>query len=166
MPISPGVRLGSYEALSPLGAGGMGKVCRARDGKLGREVAIRVLPTEAFSRFTFVCVLFVCNLASFGAIFGCNTAPAPSSETASRAGARSVMTLPPNEPLVVRSSPTLALSPDGAHLVYAAGRGGSRQLYLRAMDSLEGEPIPGTEGASTPFFSPTGIGWDFMLEAS
>ncbi len=41
MPISPGARLGSYEVLSPLGAGGMGEVYRARDGKLGREVAIR-----------------------------------------------------------------------------------------------------------------------------
>ncbi len=42
MPISPGVRLGSYEGLSPLGAGCMGKVYRARDTKLGREVAIKV----------------------------------------------------------------------------------------------------------------------------
>ncbi len=44
MPISPGARLGSYEVLSPLGAGGMGDVYRARDTKLGREVAIKVLP--------------------------------------------------------------------------------------------------------------------------
>ncbi len=44
MPISPGARLGSYEVLSPLGAGGMGEVYRARDTKLGREVAIKVLP--------------------------------------------------------------------------------------------------------------------------
>ena len=137
----------------------MGKVYLACYGKLGREAAIRVLPTKVFSFLIFVCIL-VCTLA----IFGCNTTPAPSSETASSAGARSVMTLPPNEPLVVRSSPMLALSPDGAHLVYAAGRSGSRQLYLRAMDSLEGEPIPGTEGASTPFFSPDGDWVGFFAE--
>ncbi len=44
MPIPPGARLGSYEVLSPLGAGGIGEVYRARDTKLGREVAIKVLP--------------------------------------------------------------------------------------------------------------------------
>ena len=46
MTIGTGSRLGPYEVLSPLGAGGMGEVWRARDGKLGREVAIKTLPEE------------------------------------------------------------------------------------------------------------------------
>ena len=44
MSLSPGTRLGSYEILAPIGAGGMGEVYRAKDAKLGREAAIKVLP--------------------------------------------------------------------------------------------------------------------------
>ncbi len=46
MTIATGSRLGPYEVLSPLGAGGMGEVYRARDPRLGRDVAIKVLPAS------------------------------------------------------------------------------------------------------------------------
>ena len=44
MALAAGTRLGPYEILAPLGAGGMGEVYRAHDAKLNRDVAIKVLP--------------------------------------------------------------------------------------------------------------------------
>src|SRR5437667_5522093 len=57
MPLNVGDKLGHYEIVAPLGAGGMGEVYRARDTQLEREVAIKVLPSalagdpERLSRF-------------------------------------------------------------------------------------------------------------------
>src|SRR3984957_12963416 len=49
MSLTPGTKLGPYEILAPLGAGGMGEVYRAKDARLGRDVALKILP-ESFSR--------------------------------------------------------------------------------------------------------------------
>src|SRR5262245_2100904 len=51
MPLSPGDRLGPYEVVAPLGAGGMGEVYRARDTRLDRLVAIKVSNQQFSERF-------------------------------------------------------------------------------------------------------------------
>jgi eukaryotic-like serine/threonine-protein kinase len=72
----PGTRLGLYEVVAPLGAGGMGEVYRARDTKLGREIAIKVLPAsltgdpERLGRFSREAqVLASLNHPNIGAIY-------------------------------------------------------------------------------------------------
>lgn len=77
MSLSAGTRLGSYEILAPLGAGGMGEVYRARDSRLGREVAVKVLPdafltdSERLARFDREAhVLASLNHSNIAAIYG------------------------------------------------------------------------------------------------
>jgi serine/threonine protein kinase/Tol biopolymer transport system component len=70
---------------------------------------------------------------------------------------RTVITLPPGQQLAgLDSGPSVALTRDGTNLAYVASQGGAQQLYLREMDTLDAKPIPGTEGAVNPFFSPDG----------
>ncbi len=75
--LTKGVRLGSYEILAPLGAGGMGEVYRAHDWKLGREVAIKVVSesiaqdSERLGRFEREArILAQLNHPNIGAIYG------------------------------------------------------------------------------------------------
>jgi serine/threonine protein kinase len=84
---------------------------------------------------------------------------------------RFTITLPPGQQLgVPENGPALALSPDGTHLAYVARQGGTQQVYLRALDSLEARPVPGTEiatGATSntePFFSRDGQWLGFFAE--
>jgi serine/threonine-protein kinase len=52
MPLSVGDKLGPYEILAPIGAGGMGEVYRAHDSRLNRDVAIKVSNAQFTERFT------------------------------------------------------------------------------------------------------------------
>ena len=77
MALAPGSRLGPYEILAPLGAGGMGEVYRARDPRLNREVALKVLPArlaqdaEAMARFRREAqILAALNHPHIAAVYG------------------------------------------------------------------------------------------------
>ena len=62
------------------------------------------------------------------------------------------------------AQPIAALSPDGRRMVYVAGAPGSYRLFLRAIDQFEAIPVPGTDGASGPFFSPDGASIGFFAK--
>ena len=80
--------------------------------------------------------------------------PAPA---APKIVSRFSIAVPPNQSNASGGVGTLAISPDGTRIVYEQVRSGGRpQLYLRALNSLEAVPIPGTENGTDPFFSPDG----------
>jgi Tol biopolymer transport system component len=91
--------------------------------------------------------------AILGGVAVWNLKPSPRSTSA--AVAKLTVTLPADEELVV-VYPTVAVSPDGTHLIYVARQREVQRLHLRAIDSLESKALLGTEGASAPFFSPNG----------
>ncbi len=65
--------------------------------------------------------------------------------------------LPPGQLVAgLEAGLAIAVSPDGAELAYIARQGGTQQLYLRPLGTLEGHAVPGSDGAIEPFFSPDG----------
>jgi serine/threonine-protein kinase len=70
--------------------------------------------------------------------------------------ARLHVELPAKTTLSLGRGSALALSPDGSTLVFVAAAAGPPQLFVRAFDRFESTPLPGTEDATNPFFSPDG----------
>src|SRR4026207_305500 len=77
MPLQKGSQLGPYQILGPIGAGGMGEVYRARDTKLSRDIAVKVLPEsvgqdhDRLARFTREAQLLASlNHPNIAAIYG------------------------------------------------------------------------------------------------
>jgi eukaryotic-like serine/threonine-protein kinase len=69
---------------------------------------------------------------------------------------RLLLSLSPPLAASVSERSAFALSPNGKHLVYCSEPEGRRRLFLRPLDTLESVPLPGTEEADGPFFSPDG----------
>jgi eukaryotic-like serine/threonine-protein kinase len=90
--------------------------------------------------------------------------PGPSG-TEPRARGSFVIQLPADALVAGLDAPAVAISPDGTRLVYVGG-GPARRLYVRRIDDPEVTPIAGTDGASSPFFSPDGRSIGFFANAS
>jgi serine/threonine-protein kinase len=74
------------------------------------------------------------------------------------------LVMPLSVPLADNPLPSLAISPDATRVVYVGGSGKSTRLYLRVMSEIDAEPLPGTQGASGPFFSPDGAAVGFFAD--
>jgi serine/threonine protein kinase len=194
MPLSPGARLGAYEIIGPLGAGGMGDVYRALDSSLGRDVAIKVLPEavahhpERLARFEREARLLASlSHPNIAVVHGLERSAGScylvmelvKGETLAERSTRGA--IPLQETLDIFKQITLAspqaletgrfspvaLSPDGGLLVYAAATDGGRtSLFLRPLDELSARLIPATEGRAPRSSRPTVAASPSMLTAS
>ena len=134
MSLTPGSQLGSYEIQSLLGEGGMGQVYKARDGKLGRDVAIKVLPAsvandpERLARFEREAKLLASlSHTNIAQIYGLEEIPA---------GYALVMELAPGQDLTVilearRRSAPAAVAPSESASRGATASGGGAPRALR-----------------------------------
>ncbi|MEO7157793.1 MAG: protein kinase [Vicinamibacterales bacterium] len=82
--------------------------------------------------------------------------PSRTSEPASRSITRASLPLPSGATMFMGRGSSVAISPDGTRIVYTATDKGRTQLYVRALDDMNSLPLPGTDGATDPFFSPDG----------
>ena len=104
---------------------------------------------------TGLALLVVGGLSVWGVV-----RPAPLLETVTRFS----VVLPESD--VINLGDGIALSPDGSTLVYAATRDGVQQLFVRARNQMTARPLPGTEDALFPFFSPDGAWVGFFTPES
>jgi len=117
-------------------------------------VAAEARGSRAFRRRPLVFVLGALVLGALvSGVAIWNLRPAPSAKPVTR----TIIALPPGDrlPSATNDQQMVAISPDGSELAYVAIHGRTQQLYLRGMNSLEAKPVPGTEDATNPFFSPT-----------
>ena len=80
----------------------------------------------------------------------------PSAALPARHPVQFVLPLPAGEAIDGLDFNAIAISPTETHVAFVAARGGQSRLFVRALAELEARPVPGTEGALGPFFSPDG----------
>jgi eukaryotic-like serine/threonine-protein kinase len=163
--------LSSAQPASPLPLDRLVKSCLARDreqrwqsaGDLRRELEwIRegalgagAAPGRSRTRWQGLAVAVLLGvLVAMAALWSARSRPRPTAGDVR--GVKFAVVMPPGESLHEYADSIVALSPDGTLLAYVVQRGDQRGLYLRPLDSLDAQWLPGTERASNPFFSPDG----------
>jgi serine/threonine-protein kinase len=121
-----------------------------RDEIRGERPAARA----AASRVPWI-VAIVASLIAIVAVTMLVASALRSAESAAATG-RYSLTLPGGQRLAGLGQTAISLSPDGKRLAYIARGGGPDQIYVREIDSFASRPLPGTEDAVNPFFSPDG----------
>ncbi len=141
-------------------------------GNLPAPMAARGNLAERAQRVIWVAAGFGLATIVAGVLFWTLSGRWASPLSNSKPVSRLTIRLPDTEPLALAKfgplgigRTALAISPDGSQLAYAAERHGKSQLYLRGLNQFEAKPIPGTEGADGPFFSPDGRWVAFFSEA-
>lgn len=173
----------TQQPLAPVGLDHIVKTCLAKDPERrwqsARDVAIEldridtnpqpelIAPVPISRRRRAIIVAGVLGLIAGGGVIAILLSGMRSqTSTPAVRVTRSALTLPSDISLRSGMSSSVVLSPDGSRLAFVAVRGLSRgadpevggegQLYLRALDELNEDPLAGTEGACCPFFSPDG----------
>ncbi len=138
MPLTVGTQLGPYEILGPLGVGGMGEVYRARDSKLGREVALKVLPAafasdaERMARFKREAqVLASLNHPNIAAVYGMEDGTISTDKSAA-------VHLDPNSS---SRTPVIAGTPPALVMELVEGPTLAERLRLRRLELEDSLPI-------------------------
>ena len=128
-------------------------------------------PSRLGSRMSWTLAAAFGLLAAILAFFHFRESPAATSAPVTRL----LMGLEPAESILggpgtnSQARPTrtaLAWSPDGRTIVFGGSRAGAEQLYARRLDQLQATPLPGTEGAVRPFFSPDGAWVGFWADGA
>jgi serine/threonine protein kinase len=137
MTLAAGSRLGPYEILAPLGAGGMGEVYRARDTRLGREVAIKVLPEE-FSADPARLQRFEQEARSASALNHPNIVTV-----------HDILQTPASEG-------NASFSRDGRWIAYQSDQSGRDEVYVTAYPGAKGRWQISTDGGENPVWARDG----------
>ena len=146
MPIQAGSRLGPYELLAPIGAGGMGEVWRGKDTRLDRSVAVKILPAafaedeERRQRFEREAKAIsslnhphICTLFDVG------------HEGDAHRPFRVELVPPPEIAVAPVVQGALALAPDGMRMAFVAGGDTRSSLVVRDLATGESKRLAGTD---------------------
>ena len=143
MSLSPGERLGPYEVLGPIGAGGMGEVYRARDTRLDRTVALKVLPAE-LAADPHLKARFEREARAISALAHPNIC------TLHDVGEQDGQTF------LVMEHLWPEFSPDGRWLAYASDDSGRLEVYVRPFPGPGPRTQVSVNGGQSPAWNPSG----------